>query len=121
MTASVAPNVRKSWRCESREAARPPSRPPTLVATSRTSPSRMFTRPRFRLTVAEAEAVAMTEMRLAAIAARMGTPRPSVSSGTRKTPPPRPSSAPTRPVAAPVRKRSAAESSDISRRSYRIR
>ena len=68
----------------------------------------MFTRPRFRFTVAEAEAVAITEIRLAAIAARMGTPRTSVRMGTRKTPPPRPSSAPTSPVQAPVRIRSPA-------------
>ena len=57
----------------------------------------------------------MTEIRLAAIAARMGTPRASVSSGTRNTPPPRPSSAPTRPVAAPVTKRSAARAARTSR------
>ena len=48
----------------------------------------MFTRPRSRFTVADADAVAITEMRLAAMATRMGTPRARVSSGTRKTPPP---------------------------------
>ena len=45
-----------------------------LVATSSTRPRRMFTSPRRRFTVADAEAVAMTEIRLAAIASRMGTP-----------------------------------------------
>jgi len=54
----------------------------------------MFTRPRPKFTVADAEAVAITEIKLAAIAVRIGMPRPSVSSGTRKTPPPRPRSGP---------------------------
>ena len=113
MTASVAPNVTNScWRVSS-VAATPPARPPMLVATSSERPRRMFTRPRPRLTVADAEAVAITEIRLAAMAVRIGTPRPRVSSGTRKTPPPRPSSEPTRPVAAPVRISTGAEGSSI--------
>jgi hypothetical protein len=67
----------------------------------------MLTRPLRRLTVAEAEADAITDIRLAAIAVRIGTPSASVKSGTSRTPPPSPSSEPTRPVAAPVRNSSA--------------
>jgi hypothetical protein len=52
--------------------------------------------------VDDAEAVAITEMRLAAMATRMGTLRARVRRGTRNTPPPGPSRAPMRPVAAPV-------------------
>ena len=76
----------------------------------------MFTRPFSRFTVDEAEAVAMTEMRLAAMAARMGTPRARVKRGTRNTPPPRPSIAPTRPVTAPakVSRRGAAGESEAA-------
>ena len=109
MRPRVAPKVRKSWRWLRAAATRPPVSPPRVVATSRAIPRRMFTSPRSRLIVEEAEAVAITEMRLAAMAARIGTPRESVSRGTRKTPPPRPSSAPTRPVAAPVNTRTKGE------------
>jgi len=58
-----------------------------------------------------ATAVDITEMRLAAMATRMGTPRPRVSSGTRNTPPPSPSIAPSSPVAAPVATRTSADGS----------
>ena len=64
--------------------------------------------------MAEATAVAITEMRLAAMATRMGTPRARVSSGTRKTPPPRPSIAPSSPVAAPVTKSRTAGSNGVA-------
>jgi hypothetical protein len=79
-----------------------PLSPPRVVATSKIMPSRRLTRPRSRLIVEEADAVAITETRLAAIAARMGMPKPRVRRGTRNTPPPNPSSAPTKPVAAPA-------------------
>ena len=67
----------------------------------------------------EADAVAITEMRLAAMAARMGTPRAKVSSGTRKIPPPRPSRAPTRPATPPRAMSSQDESSVTAAESYR--
>jgi hypothetical protein len=102
MTASVPPNVRKSSRGVRIAAVRPPARPPMVVATSSAMPRRMFTRPRSRLMVDEADAVAMTEIRLAAMAVRIGNPRVRVRSGTRKTPPPRPRRAPMSPVAAPI-------------------
>ncbi len=80
----------------------PPVRPPMVVAISRVIPRRKFTRPRPRFTVEVTDAVAITEMRLAATAVRKGTSKTRVSTGTRKMPPPRPSIAPTRPVPAPV-------------------
>ena len=102
MVARVAPKVRKSCWVVNSDAASPPPRPPMEVATSRAMARRMFTRPRSRFTVELAVAVAITEMRLAATAARMGTWRARVSSGTRKTPPPMPSIAPTTPARPPV-------------------
>src|SRR5450830_765614 len=52
----------------------------------------------------------------------MSTPRPSVRSGTRTTPPPRPVSAPTRPAAAAPEKRSAVNPRTfIGRSSVRVR
>jgi hypothetical protein len=69
----------------------------------------MFTRPFSMFTVVEALAVAITETRLAAMAARMGTPKTRVRRGTRKTPPPMPSIAPTTPVTAPMKARRSGE------------
>src|SRR5260221_3244318 len=118
ITARVTPKSTNRCRCDRRAAVIPPASPPIEVATSSTIPSRMFTSPRSRFTVEDADAVAITEMRLAAMAARMGTPSARVSRGTRKTPPPSPSSEPTRPAAPPRAMRSQGEKSITSLESY---
>src|SRR5260221_732102 len=118
ITARVTPKSTNRCRCDRRAAVIPPASPPIEVATSSTMPSRMFTSPRSRFTVEDADAVAITETRLAAMAARMGTPSARVSRGTRKTPPPRPRSEPTRPVAPPRAMRSQGEKSITSVESY---
>src|SRR3954462_4283528 len=82
--------------------------PPSAVATSNVSPTRRATKPPPRY---DAEAVvdtAMTPRSETATAAWTGTPRNSVSSGTRMMPPPTPTTAPNAP--APAAQNSASSS-----------
>src|SRR5215475_1291614 len=108
------PNRRWSVVSLNRCAVSPPSRLPATVATSSSIPSRklMSCSP---LRPAETELdVAMTVVRLIAAALRRGTPRATLSSGTRNTPPPMPRSAPTPPAAAPDTKMIAARANETT-------
>src|SRR5262252_276990 len=107
---------KRLWSVVSRKrcAVRPPSRLPATVATSSSIPSRklMSCSP---LRPADTELdVAMTVVRLIAAALRRGSPRATLSRGTRNTPPPMPRSAPTLPAAAPDTKMIAASANETT-------
>src|SRR4051812_10318769 len=101
---ATKPNIFCSTDCDTNCAVTPPRKLPAAVATSSSIPS-------FRLisclparpadTVLE---VAITVVRLIAAAAPNGNPRTRFRNGTRKTPPPSPSSAPSVPDAMPAPK-----------------
>ena len=99
-----------SVACDSSCAVMPPSTLPAAVATSSTIPSRKFIRrlpARPAVTVLD---VAITVARLIAAATVIGKPSARFSSGTRNTPPPMPSEAPSPPATAPAAKMMAARS-----------
>src|ERR1700722_107403 len=72
---------------------------PTVVATSKNMPTRMFEYPSFKYAAAAPDEVAITETSEAPIAYRISTPNTKVSSGTITTPPPSPVNAPSSPAA----------------------
>src|SRR3954454_13789075 len=101
---ATRPNSRCRIDCDTNCAVTPPRKLPAAVATSSSIPSFMLisclpARPAD--TVLD---VAITVVRLIAAAALNGNPRPRLRNGTRKTPPPRPSSAPRLPATAPAAK-----------------
>ena len=104
-TAAVAaPNSFCTVACASICAVTPPSRLPAAVATSSTIPRRMLISC-LPARAADTELdVAITVVRLIAAAAAIGKLRPRFRKGTRKMPPPRPSSAPRLPATVPAAK-----------------
>src|SRR3954447_2588055 len=85
----------------SENAMSPPSRAPHAVNSSSTIPSRRLATCVRRYTPAPALDVTITETSEIATAPRNGSPNPSVSSGTRRIPPPRPRRLPNSPTPAP--------------------
>src|SRR6266566_8076418 len=98
---SSAANRPASVRSSSRYASRPPTSAPKAVNSSRVMPNRRFATWRWRYTLADALLVTMTDTRLTPTASRSGIPKPRVSIGTIRTPPPSPSSDPNSPAPAP--------------------
>ena len=94
-------------------AVMPPSRLPAAVATSSSMPNRRFIRRLPARAAATTLDVAMTVVRLIAAADLTGNPRTSVRNGTRKMPPPRPSTMPRAPATAPAAKMTAASATVI--------
>src|SRR3954467_15375027 len=86
-------------------------RPPSADATSSTMPRRRLIRLRPAVSAETALEVAITVIRPVAGGRGESKPSPALSSGTRKTPPPMPSSDPSQPAEAP-----AAATAAISRR-----
>ena len=102
--AATKPNVFCRSDCDTNCAVTPPRKLPAAVATSSSIPSFMLIRclpARPADTVLD---VAITVVRLIAAAAPKGKPSTRFRNGTRKTPPPRPSSAPSAPEATPTPK-----------------
>ena len=75
-----------------------PASAPTVVATSKNIPTRIFEYPSRKYAAAAPEEVAITDTSDAPIAYRISTPNTSVSSGTITTPPPSPVSDPSIPA-----------------------
>ena len=89
--------------CElSRPARRPPSSAPSVLAISKRNARLTSALRPGRETLATAADVAMTPIRLAPTATRIGNPNRRVNAGTRKMPPPNPSIAPNIPATSPV-------------------
>src|SRR3954462_13024087 len=103
-TMATDPNSFCRTDCEMNCAVPPPRKLPAAVATSSSIPSFMLIRCLPALPADTVLDVAMTVVRLIAAAALNGNPRPRLGNGTRKTPPPRPSSAPRLPATAPAAK-----------------
>ena len=74
----------------------PPASPPIDEPTSSSMPRRVLTKPCRTVSLDTAPDVAITVIRPTPAACRTGSPKIHVSAGTRKMPPPRPSSAPDR-------------------------
>ena len=106
MMPAIAAEVKAKSRCSERSVKRPtvspPANAPVTVATSSSMPSRRLIRLRPVARADTALDVAITVMRLMPAAERNGRPTPRLRNGTRKTPPPMPSSDPSPPAAAPA-------------------
>ena len=90
----TAAKMPKMARPLTRMAVAPPTRAPSVVATSSVMPSRLLVRPRATSTSCEADEVTTTPTRLVPTAFLTGTPRNSVRIGTIRMPPPTPSRLP---------------------------
>ena len=102
MTPVTNANQRNSVSSDRAWNVRPAATPPAADATSSSMPSRRLIRLRPAVLTDTTLDVAMTVIRLVATAILIGSPMTVLRNGTRKTPPPMPSSAPRPPATAPA-------------------